>query len=141
MYPTPEPRRERASTNANEKTGSTIISSANKNTTPSKRKAQYSHERTPSGKLAKPSKNSRTIPVLTHQQRDPYSIPMSPPTFPNLSHISFERRRETTYDTDATWVPPREDTADIETVVDAEEAHAGEVGKSTTIHKYTKHQV
>ncbi|KAI4947574.1 hypothetical protein J4E91_006394 [Alternaria rosae] len=135
MYPTPEPRRDTTSFTANEKTTSTNFSSMNKMTTPSKRKAQYSHERTPSGKLAKPSKGARTIPVLTHQQRDPYSIPgsplafppISPPAFPNLGRSSFGRRRETTYDTDATWVPPREETADTETVVDAEEIHPGEV--------------
>ncbi|KAI4924791.1 hypothetical protein J4E85_007908 [Alternaria conjuncta] len=135
MYPTPEPRRDTTFTSANEKTTSTSFTSVNKTTTPSKRKAQYSHERTPSGKLSKPSKGGRTIPVLTNQSRDPYSIPISPPAFspisppafPNLGRASFQRRRETTYDSDATWMPPREETADAETVVDAEDVHPGEV--------------
>lgn len=133
MYPTPEPRRDATSAGANDKTASTSFSSVNKTITPNKRKAQHAHERTPSGKLLKPSKGGRTIPVLTHQQRDPYSIPISPPAFPNLVRSSFERRRETTYDSDATWVPPREETADAETVVDAEDIHPGEVGKSITL--------
>ena len=132
MYPTPEPRRDTTFTSANERTTSTSLTSVNNTTTPSKRKAQYSHERTPSGKLPKPSKGGRTIPVLTNQSRDPYSIPISPPAFPNLGRSSFGRRRESTYDSDATWAPPREETADAETVVDAEELHPGDVGKFLT---------
>ncbi|KAI4925164.1 uncharacterized protein J4E92_007202 [Alternaria infectoria] len=57
----------------------------------------------------------------------PTFSPISPPAVPNLGRSSFQRRRETTYDSDATWAPPREETADAETVVDAEDVHPGEV--------------
>ncbi|KAG9186623.1 hypothetical protein G6011_09731 [Alternaria panax] len=97
--------------------------------TPNKRKAHSSHERTPTRKLQKPSKSARTIPVLTQQRRDPYSIPISPPVFSNLNRSSFERRRETTQDTDATYMP-REVTADAETVFDGTEVVPPEVGPS-----------
>lgn len=128
MYAVPGPRNEATSTSANEKTPSVSFTSINNSTTPSKRKAQGFHERTPSGKLPKPSKGARTVPVLT--QRDPYSIPISPPPTANPNRMSFERRRETTCDTDKTWMP-REETADTETVVDGEEVLPGEVGKSS----------
>jgi hypothetical protein len=129
MYSMLDPRNEATSLNASEKTPSTSFNSANNSTTPSKRKAQGVHERTPSGKLSKPSKGARPVPVLAQQQRDPYSIPISPPPLANLDRLSFGRRRETTYDTDATWMP-RGATADTETVVGGEEeVLPGEVGK------------
>lgn len=129
MYPTSETRREADKTSGTSLSSATHVRSNISNTTPSKRKAHDSHERAPLGKLPKPSKSARTVPVLA-QQRDTYSIPDTPPAFSNPVNSSLERRRETTQDTDATYMP-RGVTADTETIVGDEEIHSREVGRSS----------
>ena len=79
MYPTSESRREADKTPGTSLSSATHVRSNNSNTTPSKRKAHDSHERAPLGKLPKPSKSARTVPVLA-QQRDTYSIPVTADT-------------------------------------------------------------
>ncbi|KAF1946103.1 hypothetical protein EJ02DRAFT_367925 [Clathrospora elynae] len=124
MFPTPEPRGQAALSNsASRGPESAAAPRFTETTTPCKRKAPSLHEQTPNGKLPKPSKAVRTIPVpFREQRRDMYSILRSPTAPLNLgrSLLENQRQRESTHGADTTWVP-REATAETETVVDGDE--------------------
>lgn len=137
MHPIPEPQRETPLATGttcrsfNAGVGPSTAAATYPNTaTPSKRKASSIHEQTPAGKLPKPSKGVRTVPVHTQERQDLFSIPLSPPSRVNPARSLFrpQRQRESTHDTDATWMP-RETTAETETVVGGDEVTPGEVGE------------
>jgi hypothetical protein len=145
MFPTPEPRRPTAPPQSASKTSFNAVARAEaapgskqtEKTTPSKRKAEGGHERTPSGKLPKPSNGMWDIVVHVREQRgDLYTIPTSPTRPSNLdrSLSGKQRQREGTQETDKTYMP-REATAETETVVDGEEVTPREVGKSRYHHQ------
>lgn len=102
---------------------------------PNKRKAQNSDAHNLTSKLkkvskdAQPKSNSFRIP-----QRDLYSVPRSP-TLPlqatHLAHrFGVHRHRESTQDTDATYMPQTRDmTVDTDTVVDGDELAADAIGR------------
>ncbi|CAA9958363.1 hypothetical protein PTMSG1_01924 [Pyrenophora teres f. maculata] len=135
MFVTPEPQREAPlatgttcrSVNAGINSTTAITAPTySDTTTPSKRKASSIHERTPAGKLSKPSKDVRTVPVHARERQDTFSIPISPPPRPERLLFRTQRQRESMHDTDATWVP-RGTTAETETVVGGDEVTPGEV--------------
>jgi hypothetical protein len=148
MLPTPEPRRQAApppsASRTSFKAGArAVVASGSKHaetTISSKRKAQGGHERTPLGKLPKPSKGMWDIPVhLREQPKDLYAISTSPTQRLNLGRSLFESQRPgegTAYDTDASYMP-REATAETETVVDGEDVTPREVGESIHRNKST----
>jgi len=125
MVPTPQPLQEvtgsaRVDEDIRNPNGSLARVATSKpiETTSKKRKAIDDHERTPNGKLPKPSKAAR--PTSTHHQgqhRDPYSTPPSPQPPSALDNSLFEARglRLSTQDTDRTCFP-RETTVDTATV-------------------------
>jgi len=137
MFATPEPQREvplatgttcRSFNASINPTTAAAAPTYSDTATPSKRKASGIHEQTPAGKLSRPSKDVRTVPVHPRERQDLFSVPITPPPRVGLGRSLFRtpRQRESTHDTDATWMP-RETTAETETVVGGDEVTPGEV--------------
>ncbi|KAH9870700.1 hypothetical protein IAQ61_006178 [Plenodomus lingam] len=92
-------------------------------TTPSKRKAMEVDKAISNGKLPKARKMARPTQVSSfRQERQLYSISKSPTVIANRIAEAFARQRirENSCNTDRTW-RPRDETAEIETVADANE--------------------
>ncbi len=106
---------------------------------PSKRPNPQSHNKRKSGeipgqhigKLPRISKEPRPVPYRPHQ--DPYAIPESPT--PSVSRapasnlFQRQRQRESTIDSDATYVPTPSVRAETETVDDENEVMADQIGR------------
>ncbi|KAF1841126.1 uncharacterized protein K460DRAFT_198851 [Cucurbitaria berberidis CBS 394.84] len=96
----------------------------------SKRKAPDVQGPYSSSKLPKVSRKARITPALFRErQRDVYSVPRSPTLPLDAAPLTSPNRRprwkESTQDSDATYMPPpRGFTAETETVVDGDEAVA-----------------
>lgn len=100
--------------------------------TPNKRKALHDQGQPVSGKLQKVIKEVQTSTgsprglqrdTCSTLIRDVYSIPVSPaPNFAVLSTGLPQRgQRDDTCDTDRTWAPGTQETAEAETMVDLDE--------------------
>jgi hypothetical protein len=93
-------------------------------TTPNKRKAPTMLRQPGSGKSPKVTREAPLSDDLPRAaQRDIYSVPMSPaPVFQTLpTGLVHRGQRESTYDTDCTYAPPREATVETDDTVDYED--------------------